>query len=100
MAERMDLHRKLKTLFDNVYFQPPGHERINYPCVIYKRAAGNMKYANNQTYFFKQQYELTIITKDPDDPRVEQILYEFPMIQRNRHFQNDNLNHDVFLLYW
>jgi hypothetical protein len=100
MAERMALHRELKTIYNHVYFQPPGHEKITYPCIIYKRSAGNAKYADNKVYTFRQQYEVTAITKDPDDQIVETMMHKFPLIQHNRHFQADNLNHEVFLLYW
>lgn len=104
MDRRLKLHEKLvETLGnDHVYFQPPENIRLNYPCIIYERYSGDSKFANNKTYQFTQAYEVTFIDQNPDNlERYSKDLFEkFEMVRYNRHFKADNLNHDVFIIYF
>lgn len=44
-------------------------------------------------------FQITVIDDDPDSQIVVDIS-KFPSIRFNRHFVSDNLNHDVFILYY
>jgi hypothetical protein len=65
MDDRLDLQRKLMTFSDNVYFQPPANIRIIYPCIIYRRISKRNDYGNDDKYLKKQEYEITVIDKNP-----------------------------------
>lgn len=99
---RLSLHRKLKKVLgsDHVYFQPPESIKLEYPCIIYERARGDIKPADNLSYMFTKGYSVTCITRDPDSSIVDDMVKEFSMISYNRHFSADNLNHDVFIIYY
>jgi hypothetical protein len=99
---RLELHEKLCKILGsrNVYFQPPGTVRMNYPCIRYERDRGQHTYADNRTYIYRQAYQLTYIDKDPDSDIPEKLIESFEEINFNRHYVADNLNHDVLILYY
>ena len=101
MAERLDLHDKLKKLLgsENVYYQPPESKKINYPAILYSRDDIESKFANDRSYKLSNKYLITVIDRMPDNPVIEKIL-NLPMSSFDRHYVSDNLNHDVLILYF
>ena len=83
----------------NVYFQPPENLRMQYPCFVYQRDSAITEFAGNKPYNYRQRYQLTLISRDPDDEALEKVV-ALPMCTFNRFFAADNLNHDVFELYF
>lgn len=102
MASRLELHEELCKVLGNrnVYYQPPESFKLNYPCIIYERRSPYTTHSNDKIYYFYRSYDLTLIDKDPDSNLVEKLLLHFPMCSHSRHFTSDNLNHDVFTLYY
>ena len=84
---------------DNVYYQPPESVKMKYPAIVYTRDAIDNTYANNEVYKQERAYTITVIDKNPDSEIVEKVS-RLPRCQHNRHFTSDNLNHDVFTLYY
>lgn len=101
MGRRMDLQVKFEEILGsrNVYYEPPESLKIQYPCIIYKRDAMNTRYADDRVYKSIVGYQVTIIDKASDSPIIDKIR-ELPMCKWDRHFASDNLNHDVFTLYY
>lgn len=101
MASRLDLHEILCGILGsrNVYFQPPESIKLEYDCIIYSRKNINNVFADNSVYRQHDSYEVIIIYEDPDSdiPRKLSLL---PMCSFDRHYTSDNLNHDVFTLYY
>lgn len=97
----------LQTLFEellgsrNVYFQPPESVKLKYPCIVYERSDVRTSSANNHIYLNHKQYTVTYIDEDPDSEIPDKLL-ELPYCSLNPggHFISDNLNHDVFTLYF
>lgn len=87
----------LKT--NNVYYQPPESKSINYPAIVYKRSDIDNTHANNEVYKQAHMYEITFMGYDPDDDVIEKLSL-LPRCRFNRHFTNDGLNHDVFIIYF
>lgn len=102
MARRTDLHAKLVAMLGSnyVYFQPPESIKLTYPCIVYKRTTATIKFADDKVYNYRYAYEITIIDKNPDSNLVDKMFSAFPLIRFNRHFTADNLNHDVFTVYY
>ena len=102
VESRQSLQTEFETLLGstNVYFQPPETTKLKYPCIVYKRRSGITRFANNFPYAYKTSYEVTLITRDPDSDLVEKLARNFKMINHNRNFVANNLNHDVFILYY
>lgn len=101
MDDRLELHEKLVEILGsrNVYYQPPESIKLNYPAIVYSRDNIRNTFANNEVYKQSHFYELTVIDYDPDSEIVSK-LSELPGIKFNRHFTKDNLNHDVFTIYY
>ena len=101
MGARLDLDSLLRTLVGSgkVYFQPPTGLAMVYPCITYERYAAKTLFGDNNPYLYEQQYQLTIIYKDPDSPISDNVA-KLPKCTFDRHFKADNLNHDVFTIYF
>ena len=99
MGQRSMLQQILELLCDNVYFQPPPNVQMNYPAIVYERARADVEFADNGPYRFTKQYSLTLISRNPDEP-IQNSIAAFPMCTHERFFVADNLNHDVFALYF
>lgn len=98
---REDLHALLESLLEseNVYFQPPNGKLMSYPCIVYKRDDADTEFANNKPYHYTKRYMVTVIDRDPDSAIPNKIA-NLPMCLYNRFYTADNLNHDVFHLYF
>ena len=100
MASRLELHEKLCELLGsrNVYFQPPESVRMQYPAIVYRRYAIDNVPADNIPYLQFHGFELTVIDKNPDSEVVKAVS-KLSSCRFNRHYNADNLNHDVFVIY-
>lgn len=100
MSSRLNLQADLEEILGsrNVYFQPPSSVRMRYPAIVYSRKDVEKRSANDGVYRRLPSYELILIDKDPDSKFVDKIL-ELPYCSFDRHYESDNLNHDVFTLY-
>lgn len=101
MGQRLDLHDILVEILgsDNVYFQPPPSLMMTYPCIRYQRVNGLTKFACNQPYGHVVKYEVTVIDRDPDSDIPLKVAM-LPMCTRDRFYTADQLNHDVFTLFF
>lgn len=98
---REELHEILVDILGsrNVYFQPPESKKLTYPCIVYERSAIYTYKADNKKYLKNKQYNVTIITEDPDSETIDKMM-ELDYCRFNRHFVSDNMNHDVFVVYY
>lgn len=101
MADRLELHKVLVDILgsDQVYFQPPASVYLKYPVIIYSRKRIENTFADDAVYKQAHRYEITFIDKDPDSCIVGKIS-RLPRCEHDRHFTSENLNHDVFELYY
>lgn len=83
----------------NVYYQPPATVRMKYPAIVYFRKRIENSHANDGVYRQDHSYELTVISQDPEESVVEDIS-KLPLCSYDRRYVADNLNHDVFTLYY
>ena len=99
MGQRLQLHQLLETFADNVYFQPPTTIKLIYPCIIYKRDFAETKFADDIPYNHKLRYMITVIDPDPDSDIPDKVA-AMPMSLFNRFYTADNLNHDVYNVFF
>lgn len=101
MKRRMILHEILCGILGsrNVYFQPPESLQMKYPAIVYSRDGRKNLFADNVPYQGMYLYKVTVIDKDPESEFVEKMT-KLPLCRFIQHFTADNLNHDVFLLYF
>lgn len=101
MGTRLELQTMLENVLGsrNVYFQPPASIRMKYPAIVYSRKDIENTFANNGVYLQGMSYELTVIDEDPDS-EIVMAVSKLPMCSFDRHYTADNLNHDVFTLFF
>lgn len=101
MRNRKDLDIILRDILGtgNVYFQPPENIKIEYPCIIYGKSDYFTRHADNIKYKMDRRYTIKAIYRHPDSTLPDMIA-ELPMCSFDRHYEVDNLNHDIFTIYW
>lgn len=101
MNSRKELHNTLINYLEinNLYFQPPSGEKIKYPALVYKRVGFKETSANDQLYSAFSEYQLTLITDDPDNTTINKLI-RFPMCTLTNTFVVDNMYHYVFKLFY
>jgi hypothetical protein len=99
MAPRLQLHQLLKSFTENVYFQPPTNVQLQYPCIVYKRDYAETQFADDIPYNFETRYMVTVIDPNPDSAIPAKVA-ALPKSLFNRFYTADELNHDVFNVYF
>lgn len=99
MGQRLTLHQILETIAPKVYFQPPTNVRLEYPCIVYHRDFADTKFADDKPYNHTKRYMVIVIDRDPDSQIPDKVA-ALPMSLFNRFYTADDLNHDVFNVYF
>lgn len=99
MAQRLELQDLLKEFCDNVYFQPPPSVQMVYPCIVYRRDTTRSRHADGLPYKKDKRYLVTVIDRDPDS-EIPDMISELPLCIHDRFYTADDLNHDVFKLFF
>lgn len=101
MGQREDLQTKLEGILGtaHVYFQPPANVVLTYPCIVYKRDSAIIEHADNAPHRNLKAYLVTVIDPNPDSSIPDKIA-KLPTCYYNRFYTADNLNHDVFKLFF
>ncbi len=101
LERRLELHQILVNVLgsESVYFQPPASLVMEYPCIVYRRDAKAEQYGDNYLYHGQLRYEVTYIDRDPDAD-VPSRLAILKHSSFGTHFVTDNLNHDVYEIYY
>lgn len=101
MSSRTNLQTCLETILGsrNVYFQPPESIKLQYPAIVYERDDIHKVNADDQLYSRTVRYQVTLIDKNPDSEFIDKLI-QLKRCKFVRHFTSDNLNHDIFELYY
>ena len=101
MEKRLELQALLESILgsENVYFQPPESLKMQYPAIVYKRDFASTQFAGNKPYQHTLRYMVTVIDRNPDSEIPHKIAM-LPLSTFTRFYTADNLNHDVFSLYY
>ena len=101
MGQRLSLQSILETILGsrNVYFQPPATVKLAYPCIVYRRSDIDNAFADDIPYAVNKQYQVTVIDPNPDS-LIPDKVGQLPKCIFDRHFTADNLNHDIYNLYY
>lgn len=97
--DRLLLQSRLEGITDHVYFQKPPNVGMQYPCILYKRDDVDEKFADNEPYRRTKRYQVTVIDPDPDS-LIPDVVAKLPLCSFDRFYTADNLNHDVFNLFF
>jgi hypothetical protein len=96
---RAELQTKFEAITPNVYFQPPSNLQMKYPCIRYVRNNRATRFANDKPYAHTKGYQVTILDRDPDSVLPEMVA-DLPMCRFERHYKADDLNHDVYTIFF
>ena len=103
MDRRIELDDLLKAIVNrhggNLYYQPPSSVKMTYPAIRYERSAVDTDFADNKPYRNTIGYTLTVIDRNPDSDITKEVM-ALPMCRYNRHYYAENLNHDVFTIFY
>lgn len=107
MNRRLLLHNELCSVLGcpisgtdcRAYFQPPATIHMKYPAIVYTLDNMSSKYANDGHYLDKRRYSVIVIDQNPDSELPEKML-ALPLIQFDRAYTQDNLNHFVFEIFY
>lgn len=101
MGSRLELHERLCEILGNrnAYFQPPSSKKMEYDAIRYSRKTIDNVHADDSVYAQHKAYELVVIYRNPDSDLPLKIS-RLPMCSFDRHYVADNLNHDVFTIYY
>lgn len=99
MERRLELDSILRNICPNVYFQPPANLEMKYPCIRYVRSKPRGIFADNNLYISRKCYTVTVIDENPDSNIPDKVA-SLQLCSFDRHYASDNLNHDVFTLYY
>ena len=101
MGQRLELQEILLAILetDQVYFQPPPNVNMDYPCIVYRRDYELTRFADDRPYSRKKRYQVTVIDRNPDSAIPDKIA-ELPLCIYDRFYTAENLNHDVFKLFF
>lgn len=106
MNRRLELHGILTDILGTtgkettrVYFQPPSNIKMQYPCIVYSRLLMSTKYADDGSYNNRTCYSVIVIDPNPDS-EIPGKIGALPLCQFDRHYTADNLNHDVYNIFY
>lgn len=101
MGNRFELHAIFEEILNsrNVYFKPPESIKMKYPAIVYERDNIDNRHADDTVYMQKDVYKVTVIDPNPDSEYVRKVSM-LPLCRHERCFPSDNLNHDVFTIYF
>lgn len=82
-----------------VYFQPPASVHMEYPCIVYRRDDKWQTHADNKPYAGMTAYQVTVIDRDPDS-EIPGRVAALERCSFDRFYTADDLNHDVYTLFF
>lgn len=102
MASRLNLQTELEELLGsrNVYFQPPETVKMQYDAIVYELSNKYVRHADNIPYFNMQRYDITIISRNPDNDISDRVMRKMQYASFDRRFVSDNLYHDTLTIYY
>ena len=70
-----------------------------FPCIVYKRDNADTTFADDIPYRVTRKYMVTVIDRDPDSVIPAKVA-ALPTAIHNRSYPADDLNHDVYTLFF
>ena len=98
---RTELHEILKGLdgVKDAYFQPPGNQKLEYPCITYSQDDSFNLRADNRSYWYKKRYSVIVIDRNPDS-LIPDLVEELPLTRFDRRYITVGLYHTAFNLFF
>jgi len=95
MRRRELYNRLVEEYTPNVYWNPPENFKMSYPCIIYSLVDTNDIYADNKKAIYNEVYELTWISFDKEDLKLDKLMHD-DHATYNSYFLSDAMHHYKF----
>lgn len=97
---RLKLHQLLSNIpgVKQAYFQAPGRDQMEYPCIVYELDKRDSEFANNSPYRNTKRYQATVIARDADSAIPDSVA-ALPRSSFSRRYVANQLHHEVFNIY-
>lgn len=98
---RSELQELLEGLLGSefVYYQPPESIAMEYPCIVYTLDDVETDHANNAPYNHRKRYQITVMDRNPDS-EIPWKVAMLPTAAFDRRYTADQLNHDVYRIFF
>jgi len=98
---RLEFHKILTNIprVKKVYAQTPSDIEMEYPAIRYKRHRANVNYADDDLYTVRVGYQVIIIDADVDS-EIPAAVSALPYSRFESHYTVNNLNHDVYNVFY
>ena len=106
MDRRLLLDNELREILQealgyvNLYYQPPASKTMQYDCIRYEEASLDVRYSDNRSHVIHTEYQVIVISRDPDSPLPRMIQEHFSLCRPGRKYVADDLYHFPFTLYY
>ena len=106
MDRRLMLDEKLRQVqldilgYQHTYFEPPEDVSMKYDAVVYERTGFHVRRADNKGYVIRDEYQVMVISRDPETELPKRILEDFELCSPGKPFVKDNLWQFPFTLYF
>lgn len=106
MDRRLQLDNELREVLQeavgyvNLYYQPPASVRMQYDAIRYEEMTMYPRHADDRAYLIRTEYQVIVISRDPDSPIPRMIQERFPLCRPGRKYAADNLYHYPFTIYY
>lgn len=90
---RLRFHNALQAYVGNnikLYFNPPEDLKLQIPCIRYSLSTFNVRHADDQVHRAVPIYDVTLVTRDVDDPLIEKLV-KFPGSRFDRTYRDSSL---------
>ena len=106
MDRRLQLDNELREVLQeavgyvNLYYQPPASVRMHYDAIRYEETTMYPRHADDRAYLINTEYQVIVISRDPDSPIPRMIQKRFQLCRPGRKYVADNLYHYPFTIYY
>ena len=108
MVRRLKFDAELRELLqillgyetEHLYFQPTEAVQMKYDAIVYRRESFGVRWADDESHFIRDRYEVIAITRDPDSDLPREIQKRFKFCRPHRQYMADNLYHFPFTIYY
>lgn len=83
----------------HVYYQPPESVKMKYPAIKFSREDIDNTFADDTVYTQSLVYQIIVMDKKPDSEIVEKVS-KLPKCKFVQHYKANNLNHDIFTIFY
>lgn len=100
MGNRPTLQAELRTLAPKAWREEPSMPHMSYPCFVYRPSKPRVIRADNRAWLIHDCWNVIYISQEENAEIVRQMLEKFPHCEFDRLYEDDQLYHYSFTLFY